>query len=60
MRDKSPMTEDKAKEILAEMRKAGTKPSAERRLLQLALGPLGNLSSGARKVYEDRLAECAC
>lgn len=51
---KALMTKAEAEENVAEMRKNTAKP-AMKRLLQLALGPLGNLSDDARKVYENEL-----
>ena len=57
MTRKAPMTADEARENVAAMM-AETKPAARRRLLSLALGPLGNLSDEARAVYLAALEDC--
>lgn len=49
---KAPMTADEARANIAEMR-ANTKPAAMRRLIAIALGPLGNLSEEAKEVYRN-------
>ena len=50
MTTKAPMTAQEAEENIAAMQ-AETPPSAMRRLISIALGPLGNLSDEARAVY---------
>lgn len=50
--NKPPMTADEAREIIAEMQ-ARTKPDAMRRVIELALGPVGNLSEEAKAVYRE-------
>jgi hypothetical protein len=50
-----PMTADQARCNVAEMI-SKTPASARKRLLQIALGPLGNLSDEARAVYQAALA----
>lgn len=57
MTRKAPMTADEARENVAAML-AETKPAPMRRLLSLALGPLGNLSDEARSVYQAALEDC--
>ena len=52
-----PMTAAEAASIVSEMIDAGTPKPAQRRLLDLALGPFGNLSDEAKHVYRDRLAQ---
>lgn len=54
--NKPPMTREEAQENVAEMMRH-TPRDAMRRLLQLALGPLGNLSDDARDVYRAALAK---
>jgi hypothetical protein len=48
------MTADEARENLAEMRRATSKPAMSK-LLTLALGKHGNLSDEAREIYEEAL-----
>ena len=50
-----PMTADQARRNVAEMT-SKTPANARKRLLQIALGPLGNLSDEARAVYQAALA----
>ena len=50
-----PMTADEARENVATMRR-DTDPRAMRRLLTVALGPLGNLTDEACAVYAAALA----
>lgn len=57
MTRKAPMTADEARENVAAMM-AYTKPTPRRRLLALALGPLGNLSDEARAIYQAALEDC--
>jgi hypothetical protein len=52
--NKPPMTANEAREIIAEMR-VRTKPDAMRRVIELALGPVGNLSEEAKVVYREAL-----
>ena len=49
-----PMTADQARRNVAEMI-SKTPAIARKRLLQIALGPLGNLSDEARAVYQTAL-----
>jgi hypothetical protein len=49
------MTASEARENVAEMT-SKTPANARKRLLQIALGPLGNLSDEARAVYQAALA----
>ena len=49
------MTADQARQNVAEMN-SKTPANARKRLLQIALGPLGNLSDEARAVYQAALA----
>lgn len=56
MATKPPMTGAEACDNIAAMR-AKTRPDAQRRLLELALGGLGNLSDEAHAIYRDRLTE---
>lgn len=51
---KQPMTAEEARENITAMM-AETKPAARRRLIDLALGPLGNLSDEAKAVYRAAL-----
>lgn len=51
---KKPMTASEARENVAAMFRE-TPANARNRLLQVALGPLGNLSDEARAVYQDAL-----
>jgi len=53
---KPPMTADEARENAAAM-SAQTDPRAAVRLMRLALGPLGNLTDGARDVYRAAIAK---
>lgn len=53
-----PMSAEEARENIAEMR-LHTNPRAMRRLLTLALGPLGNLSDEARTIYQAEIDWCA-
>lgn len=55
MERKPPMTADEARENIAAMR-AETPVNAMRRLIKLALGPLGNLSDEAKAIYREALA----
>ncbi len=50
-----PMTADQARRNVAEMT-SKTPANARKRLLQVALGPLGNLSDEARAVYQAALS----
>jgi hypothetical protein len=50
-----PMTADQARRNVAEMT-SKTPANARKRLLQIALGPLGNLSDEARAVYQAALS----
>ena len=54
MTRKTPMTAIEASENIAAM-KSNTKPAAMKRLIQIALGPLGNLSEEAKEVYRSAL-----
>ena len=54
MTRKPPMTADEARENISEMR-AETPASAMRKLVKMALGPLGNLSEEAKAVYREAL-----
>ncbi len=54
MERKPPMTESEATEFVASMRK-GTRPAVAKHFLQIALGPMGNLSEEARVVYRREL-----
>lgn len=56
MARREPMTADEAAENVASM-KAETPRDAQERLIRMALGPIGNLSDAARKIYEARLQE---
>lgn len=56
MRSKAPMTATEARENIDAM-DAETPIPAMRRLLTLALGPIGNLSPAAREIYAAKLAE---
>jgi len=47
---RAPMTADEARANVATMR-ADTSKKAMRRLLQVAVGPLGNLTEDARAIY---------
>lgn len=51
---KPPMTANEARANIAAMR-AETSRNAMRRLIQIALGPLGNLSPEAQAVYREAL-----
>ncbi len=51
---RTPMTADQARRNVAEMT-SKTPANARKRLLQIALGPLGNLSDEARAVYQAAL-----
>jgi hypothetical protein len=53
---KAQMTADEARDNVRRM-KAETPKNAMKRLLQLAIGPLGNLSDDACAVYRAALAE---
>ena len=53
---KRPMTKSEAIENVAAM-KADTPKNAMKRLLTMALGPIGNLSDEATVVYQDALKE---
>lgn len=53
---KAPMTAAEARKNIIAM-KAETPVSAMRRLLKLALGPVGNLSPEARSIYEAALRQ---
>ena len=55
MNRKPPMTAEEARENVSAMM-AETEPAARRRLMKLALGPLGNLSDDAKAVYRAALA----
>lgn len=55
MRRKSPMTPAEARANIAAM-EAETPRPAMKRLLQLALSPIGNLSPEARTIYAKKLA----
>ena len=55
MNRKPPLSTAEARENIAAM-EAETPREAMRRLLTLALGPAGNLSKGARKIYAAKLA----
>ena len=55
MTRKPPMTTDEARENIAAMR-AETPSNAMRRLITIALGPLGNLSDEARAIYREALS----
>lgn len=55
MNRRQPMTADEARENVATMRRE-TEPRAMRRLLTVALGPLGNITDEARAVYAAALA----
>ncbi len=48
------MTADEAQENIAMMQEH-TQPAAMRRLVELALGPHGNLSEGAKTIYRSVL-----
>jgi len=52
---RAPMTADEARNNVAAMQ-ADTNPKAMRRVLQLALGPIGNLTDDARAIYAAALA----
>ena len=52
MTRKHPMTADEARENIAAMR-AETPANAMRKLIQIALGPLGNLSDEAKAIYSE-------
>jgi len=52
---RNPMTASEARENVAAMLKE-TPANARKRLLQIALGPLGNLSDEARAVYQAALS----
>jgi hypothetical protein len=54
MKNKAPMTAQEAAENIASMQ-AETPPAAMRRLITVALGPLGNLSDEARVIYANAL-----
>ena len=53
---RTPMTVAEARENIEAMERE-TPTDAFKRLLQLALGPLGNLSDGAREIYAAKLSE---
>jgi hypothetical protein len=53
---REPMTATEARENIDAM-KAETPVNAQRTVLKAALGGFGNLSDGAREIYEARLAE---
>ena len=53
---KPPMTAEEARAVIAEMRGV-TQPKAAVRMMQIALGPLGNLTDGAREVYRAAIAK---
>ena len=55
MTRKTPMTAHEAEENIAAMR-AETPTNAMKRLIKLALGPLGNLSDEAKAIYREALA----
>lgn len=55
MRDK-PMTADEARKNISIM-KSETPPAAMRRLIEVAVGPLGRLSDEARVIYLTALKE---
>jgi hypothetical protein len=48
------MTRQEAEENIAAL-EADTAPAAMKRLIEVALGPLGRLSDSAREVYEAKL-----
>ena len=52
--NRKPMTATEARDNLAAMMR-DTPVNARKRLLQVALGPLGNLSNEARTVYQEAL-----
>jgi len=52
---RTPMTADQARRNVAEMT-SKTPANARKRLLQIALSPLGNLSDEARAVYQTALS----
>ena len=56
MNRKPPMTADEARAAVADMRGV-THPRAAVRMMQTALGPLGNLTDGAREVYRAAIAK---
>jgi hypothetical protein len=56
MNRKPPMTADEARAVVADMRGV-THPKAAARMMQIALGPLGNLTDGAREVYRAAIAK---
>ena len=56
MSRKPPMTASEARQNIEAMERE-TPRNAMKRLLKLALGPAGNLSSGAREIYAKKLAE---
>ena len=51
---RKPMTATEARDNVAAMMR-DTPANARKRLLQVALGPLGNLSTEARIVYQEAL-----
>ena len=55
MTRKLPMTADDARANISAMR-AETPANAMRRLITIALGPLGNLSDEARAIYQEALS----
>ena len=52
--NRKPMTATEARDNIAAMMR-DTPANARKRLLQVALGPLGNLSTEARTVYQEAL-----
>lgn len=52
--NRKPMTATEARDNVVAMMRV-TPTNARKRLLQVALGPLGNLSDEARAVYEEAL-----
>ena len=54
MARKPPMTEQEARDNIAAMRKE-TPRNAMLRIINLALGPMGNLSPEARAIYQEEL-----
>ena len=54
MTRKPPMTADEARSNIAAMR-AETPANAMKRLIKVALGPLGNLSDEAKAIYSEAL-----
>ena len=52
--NRRPMTATEARDNVAAMMR-DTPANARKRLLQVALGPLGNLSTEARTVYQEAL-----